>query len=244
MGIHLLFHWIPGHCGHPLGDRVDLLAKSFSIDTYLPSIPCPLVPTPFRLAVSFIKARYKAWVSQLWWENSNSISPSTLFISQPDRLSPPAILDHIQLRPIRTIRCVYRLLLGVPTDNKFLHRCKLTISPNCSFCPRTLDSPFHRILHCPQHDTLRHLAISRLNSLDPPVPFTISSLLHMTEIDRSNRQEVSDIFCDFLEETKLVHLFLFNRSVHPPIPLPSEPLNVLSLLRHSPVPSSTDSNLS
>ena len=26
MEIHILFHWIPGHCGHPLDDRVDLLA--------------------------------------------------------------------------------------------------------------------------------------------------------------------------------------------------------------------------
>ena len=242
MGIQLLFHWIPGHCGHPLGDRVDLLAKAFSTDTSLSSIPCPLVPTPLALSISFIKTRYKSWISQLWWTNCNLISPTSLFLAQPNRSKLPPILQLIQNRPIRTIRTIYRLLLGVPTDNKFLHRCKVSSSTSCSFCSHSPDSSAHRILHCAHYDSFRSTAIGLLQLLDTPVLFTISSLLHLADVDSDFHQEVADIFCDFLEQTRLVHLFLYNSKVHNPPSLPSStPPASLLPLRQSPLPSSSSS---
>ena len=35
--------WFPGHCGHPHGDRVDLLAKAFSVLHTVDRIPDKIV---------------------------------------------------------------------------------------------------------------------------------------------------------------------------------------------------------
>ena len=212
LGVDVLTVWIPGHCDHPMGDRADLLAKAFSTDTSTPSLPTPLVPVPYKVAVAFTKARLSFWVDNHWWSSSNLdlTSPSPLFKFQQLANSPPTIISLIRDRRPRTIRCIFRLLLGLCSDNKFLFHSRLLSTPSCSYCPLTSDSASHRLFDCHHYNSFRLESKSSLYQLDPHLPFSFTTFLQLEDVATRDRQRVADIFCDFLEKSRLTHVFVFS----------------------------------
>ena len=131
-GVRVTIDWIPGHCGHPLGDLADTTAKSYSTDPTGPSDPCTSTSTPLRVAKNFITARAHAWILPTWWENFQTLRPQKLFAHQPHACIPPPILKHISAAKNRTRVSILRLLLGQANNNNHMFHCGMRPTSKCS----------------------------------------------------------------------------------------------------------------
>lgn len=150
--------WLPGHCGLPLNEIADMLAKMAL------ALPVIEVLPPFA---AVLLARYRQYL----------ITQDTL----EHGLHTPE-LEHLRFRWKRSI-CKSRLCevsltsfrCGVPSLNQYLHRVGQSTSPLCHFC-QEIESAEHFFLFC------RRFSHHRKRLLETPLrrlglPLTLPLLL-------------------------------------------------------------------
>ena len=223
-GVRVTLDWIPGHCGHPLGDLADATAKSHSTNPLLPSYPSKTTPTPLKVAQNFIKARAHAWILPIWWSNLHILKPQRLFAFQPHPNTLPPILKHISAAKNRTQTSIYRLLLGQANNNNNMYHCGMRSSSTCSLCPFPKDSSDHRILDCPAYLLQRSALVKDLRKSG--LTLSIPTIIGLKNVPPHHHPSVTDALIKFLDTTKLTHLFVWDNSAQdtqtapPSIPLP------------------------
>ena len=205
-GVRVTLDWIPGHCGHPLGDLADATAKLYSTNTSLPSFPPDSAPTPFQVAKSFIKARAHAWILPTWWSNYQVLRPQHLFAFQPHSHTPPPILKHIRSAKNRTRVSILRLLLGQANNNNHMFHCGMRSSNACSHCPSQKDSANHRILNCPAYTTQRAVYVATLRSMG--LTLSIPTAIGLKQVPTPHHPAAASALILFLESTNLNQLFV------------------------------------
>ena len=215
-GVRVTLDWIPGHCGHPLGDLADATAKAHSTDPFLPSEPSNHAPAPLKVAKNFIKARAHSWLLPVWWTNFHSNQPQRLFAFQPHPRNPPPILKHITTARRRTQISIYRLLLGQANNNNNMFHCGMRSSNSCSNCPHQKDSTDHRILHCPAYASQRSTLKSKLRSLG--LTLSIPTAIGLEQVPTHHHPAATAALINFLETTDLTLLFVWDSSTQEPHP--------------------------
>ena len=224
-GVRVCLNWIPGHCGHPLGDLVDSTAKLHSTDTSLPSHPPDAARTPLQVAKKFIKARAHAWILPTWWTNYQTIRPQHLHRYQTHSRFPPPILKHIQTANSRTQASIIRLLLGQANNNNHMFHCGMRASSACSLCSFQKDSSNHRILDCPAYDAQRTKFAANLRAVG--LTLSIPTAIGLKEVPTVHHAAAAAALILFLESTKLTQLFVWDSSAQedPTTPGPAQTLN-------------------
>ena len=239
-GVRVTVDWIPGHCGHPLGDLADSIAKSHSTDPALPSLPSTATSTPLQVARDFIKARIRAWLLPTWWQALHKLHPQRLFAFQPDAQSPPPILKHMSAAKNRTQVTIYRLLLGQANNNNNMFLCGMRASSACSLCPAPKDSAQHRILHCPAYSTQRLTYVLHLRRMG--LTLSIPVAIGLLNVPSHHHHAVATGLITFLESTNLTLLFVWDKETQEdpvttsPLLHPPHPVSASNAPKHNPVP--------
>src|SRR3954452_119281 len=78
-------------------------------------------------------------------------------------------------KPVVCLRA--RLRQDVANNSQSRFRRSLSTSSSCTRCSYVEDSREHMLLHCPAFSSSRSIAISKLSSLVPSVPFDVRTIL-------------------------------------------------------------------
>ena len=239
-GVRVTLDWIPGHCGHPLGDLADATAKHHSTNTSLPSYPPFAAPTPFQVAKNFAKARAHAWILSTWWTNYQSLRPQHLYNFQPHSRTPPPILIHVRSAKNRTRVSILRLLLGQANNNNHMFHCGMRSSSACSHCPLQKDSSNHRILSCPAYIDQRTVYTATLRAMG--LTLSIPTAIGLKQVPTHHHPAAASALVLFLENTNLTQLFVWDATTQDTLPTPALPPLTSTALSLAPAPPHHPSN--
>lgn len=154
----VVFTWIPGHCGIPVNEEADQLAKLSLTLPYVPILSeCPLVLT----------CRYERY--------EHLRNPHLLVVNQP-------AFSHLRFRwrydLAASRQCETTLTLlrcRVPRLNAYLSRVNLLSSPSCSHCA-TPESLEHFLLECAFYSSYRERYLTR-SCRNVGLPLTVANIL-------------------------------------------------------------------
>jgi len=195
--------WIPGHTANPQNNLADQLAKKAALlSATLPSAHPDIqrVKRPFLLARSFVRRRLNYWKGVTWLQSSKGRQLHAL------HRDPAQGQPKNQVSLPRSIQvAISRLRIGNAITNRSRYQMGLANSPDCSHCPGTIDTPEHRIIHCPKYKVNRCSLVARCSSFQLS-PLTMQGLL-APEGTTKEKKGVTSALVTFLEKTNLLDLF-------------------------------------
>lgn len=230
-GADIMIHWIPGHANNTGNDRADVLAKEAAKRAPNRSTGLGQLATPLKTALKLLKSKASR-LRLTWWEKMMALESTTSFtrsIREDSRSPTPALIYRGRPRQVQV--CLARLRLGVATQRYNLHKMYQkegkSFSPTCDACvdPPARDSAKHRIMQCPGYAVRRDKLLSDIQESLGGTQQTRADLQYTQILEpRRHHSEVMDHLADFLWDTGLIHLFVWNEKayVEPTTRMPEE----------------------
>ena len=187
-GIITKFQWTPAHCGINGNEQADQAAKNTRhlAPTVLSLDKCEKTSIHKRVLLNLIQ---QSWEANAPRTRIGAIKPSFEAWPWAERTN----------RHEETLLSNFRL--GNPPLNKYLHKVKISNTPNCNWCPNTPEDSNHFFFHCRFYRSQRRALFQKLQLINIRDP-TIKILLGGGGFSPTKNKQIIDLVCAFFKATK------------------------------------------